>query len=118
MNVSLAIVGGRNYDDYDQLNSEINAFVSLGHNVVEIVSGGAVGADQLAERYAREHGINLQVYKPDWKTHGRAAGIIRNGDIIGRSTHVIAFWDGSSKGTKDSIARATRSGKPCKVVRF
>ena len=116
--VSLAIVGGRNFNNYDLLRSEVDAFIALGHNVHEIVSGGAIGADQLGERYAKEHEIKFVVFKPDWNSHGRAAGMIRNGDIIGRCTHVIAFWDGISAGTKNSIDRANRSGKPCKVVMF
>ena len=62
--MKVAIVGSRSFVDYDE-------FVKLLSNVLpddttEIVSGGAVGTDKLAERYANENNIPLTVIRPDW----------------------------------------------------
>ena len=77
-----------------------------------VVSGGARGADTIGEQWARDNNIPITVYKPDWKKHGRAAGMIRNADIIARATHILAFPSSTGSGTQDSIIRATRANKP------
>jgi len=44
----------------------------------KLVSGGAKGADTLAERFAKELGIDCEVFLADWNKHGKAAGFIHN----------------------------------------
>lgn len=88
--MNVAIVGGRDFDDYEQFKSCIS-----GENIQfkSIVSGGARGVDILAERYAKEIGVPVKIYLPDWTKHGKAAGPIRNRQIIENADCVIAFWD-------------------------
>jgi tyrosyl-tRNA synthetase len=62
----------------------------------------------LGEKYAKMKNIPIKIYKPDWEKYGKAAGVIRNEDIINYSDRVIAFWDGKSKGTKNSIDHARK----------
>ena len=83
-----------------------------------LVSGGAVGADSLAERYAKEHNLQIIVFKPDWNKHGKAAGFIRNTNIIEEADEIIAFWDGISNGTRDSISKARKMNKPLVEVKY
>jgi hypothetical protein len=40
----------------------------------------------------------------------------RNAWIVEDADHVVAFWDGSSRGTLDTIARAEKAGKLSLVV--
>lgn len=87
----VAIVGSRTFSDYDLLKNTLDNQKKVDIGV--IISGGAKGADSLAERYALEKGIELNVMKPDWKNRGRAAGFLRNTDIILNSDYVFAFWD-------------------------
>lgn len=75
------------------------------------MSGGAKGADSLAERFAKENNIETMIFPADWDKYGKNAGYIRNKDIISNSDIVIAFWDGKSKGTKISIDLAKQSSK-------
>jgi len=110
-----AIVGSRTFNDYDALRESID---SLNIHIDEIISGGAKGADSLAERYARENEIAITIFPAEWKKYGRAAGMIRNRDIIKSADVVIAFWDGESKGTKNSIDLAEKHGKILHVFRF
>ena len=114
--MKLAIIGSRTFNDYERMCNEI---LTLFTDKIEcIVSGGAKGADSLGERYAKERDIQTIILKPDWNKYGRSAGFIRNHDIIKTCTHVIAFWDGQSKGTKHSIDLAKQLGKPCWIVKF
>lgn len=98
----IGIVGSRNFNNYKLLVQTIDKYQESNH-VVLIVSGGAKGADLLAERYAYENKILTQIYKPDWKNKGKAAGIIRNKLIADASDIVFAFWDGISPGTNHII---------------
>ena len=83
---------------------------------VEIVSGGAKGPDSFAERFALVSRIPTKIFPPDWDTHGKAAGFIRNKQIVDYSDMVIAFWDQKSKGTKHTIDLALKAGKSVWIV--
>lgn len=80
-----------------------------------IVSGGARGADTLAERYAADNAIPLRVFHPNWKEQGRAAGMIRNLKIVQNSTYVVAFLGPKSRGTKNTIKLARELGIPVHI---
>ena len=86
-------------------------------NLDVIVSGGAKGADSLARHYAVVNDIELVEFIPDWKKYGRGAGMKRNKDIIENCDYCIAFWDGKSKGTKNSINLAKKSNKGLRIVK-
>lgn len=118
--IRLAIVGSRTFTDYARFRTEVarycwDAFAEK-DEPREIVSGGASGTDAMAERYAAERGWPLAVFPADWKTWGKAAGILRNRDIVRHADRVIAFWDGQSRGTAHTIETARREGVPCCVV--
>ena len=103
--MKLAVVGSRGFSDYDLLKSRLDEE----KDITEIISGGAIGADRLAEQYAAEKNIPTTIFKPEWGKHGKAAGMIRNKDIICAADKVIAFWDGKSKGTENSINIAQKT---------
>ena len=105
-----AIVGSRNFNDYELLKSELKKV-----GIKKIVTGGAKGADSLAEKYAHEYNIPLEIYKPDCKL-GRHAGFLRNKLIVDNSQSVIAFWNGESYGTLSTINHAKKTGKPVTIV--
>ena len=106
--MKIVIVGSR-----DVIISDIGRYIS---NAKEIVSGGAVGVDRCAEEYAKKNGIKLTVFLPQYKLYGRAAPIIRNKKIVDYSDKIVAFWNGSSKGTLSVIKYARKTGKPCEIV--
>jgi len=106
-----AVIGSRSFRDYNRIKTVLESFDAID----VIVSGGASGADILSERFAEEKNIPTEIYLPDWDRYGRSAGIIRNKSIIDACDIVIAFWDGRSKGTKNSIDLATKQGKVVKI---
>lgn len=111
--VKLAVVGSRSFSDYERLTNVLSEYC-----IDAIISGGAIGADSLAERYAKEHNIKTIIYKPDWVKYGKRAGFIRNTDIINAADQIVAFWDGESKGTKNSIDTAISQHKKVRIERF
>lgn len=75
-----------------------------------IISGGAKGIDSLAAEYATAHGLALVEIRPDYAKNGRGATFIRNREIVDNADMVVAFWNGTSKGTKYTIDYANKKG--------
>jgi len=116
--LSIAIVGGRDFDDYPLLESTMDFYLGGEELDVCIVSGGAKGADTLGKRYADEKGLTTIIFVADWNTHGKSAGYKRNVSIVKNSDAVIAFWDGKSKGTKHTIDLANKADKPVLTINY
>lgn len=87
-----------------------DALAHAGWMPITVISGGAFGADQLGEFWARRKGIPIEVYKPDWNGLGKSAGYIRNREMADKAEALIALWDGKSKGTKHMIDIALEKG--------
>lgn len=106
-----AVVGSRSC----MAESAIHRFVKSLDKRDTIVTGGAAGADKIAASAARAYGVGLLLHLPDWYTHGKAAGPIRNELIVRDADALVAWWDGQSKGTAHSIALARKKGIPVTV---
>lgn len=115
--MKVIVAGSRNFNNYSLLEKTLNSF-SETHGSIEIVSGGARGADTLGERYAKEHNCPLKVFPAEWDKFGKGAGYIRNAEMAAYADALVAFWDGQSKGTKHMIELAQRSGLTVQVERF
>ena len=81
-----------------------------------VVSGGADGADSMAERWADENEIPKKVFEASWDLFGTDAGPMRNTAIVKNSTHMIAFWLPGSRGTENSMKKARDKQIPLEVV--
>lgn len=107
--MKVAIVGSRNLHVED-----IGKYIPEG--VTEIISGGAFGIDSCARLYARQHGLKMTEFFPNYRSYGRSAPLVRNKLIVEASDYVLALWDSKSRGTKFSIDYAKQIGKPVEVV--
>jgi len=58
----------------------------------------------------------LIVFLPKYECYGRVAQMVRNREIVDYADKIIAFWDGSSRGTLPVIKYAEKTGKPCEVI--
>jgi hypothetical protein len=106
--MKLAIIGSRDFPDMDLVRYVVSRVCRNTPGLV-IVSGGARGVDQVAAATAELHKVTLEVWLPDW-SKGRGAGMARNTQIIDNCDRFLAFWDGQSKGTLDSIQKAKARG--------
>lgn len=98
----IIVAGSRSFDCYWLLESKLDFYIG-GHQLVQIVSGTARGADQLGERYAENRGLSIERFPADWDKHGKRAGYVRNEQMARYATHAVIFWDGSSRGTASMI---------------
>lgn len=120
--INIAIVGSRGWIDFDRIQDEFFDYVFLNFpstiNVREeitIVSGGAKGADTLAEQLAKFYEIPFIKVVPNYSVYGSpTAQFIRNEEIVKMSDVILAFSLGTP-GTKHTISVAKKLGKPVKV---
>jgi hypothetical protein len=77
-----------------------------------LVEGDAVGADRESARWAAARGVTVRSHPAAWNTHGRAAGPIRNREMLDQNavTLVVAFPGGI--GTKNMVRQATMRSVP------
>ena len=108
--MKIAVVGSRNI-----IVKDMGLYIS---GAEEIVSGGATGVDTCAAEYAKKNGLKITVFLPQYERYGRAAPIIRNQKIVDYADKVVAFWNGSSRGTVSVIKYAKKAGKPCEVILY
>jgi hypothetical protein len=138
MTERVAIVGSREWPDLPAVRGYVLDLPS----VTVVVSGGARGVDVAAENTAAACDLMVVSYRPakverTWRisrttslglaservwlpdhfpTFARAA-FFRNGLIVDDCTRLVAFWDGESRGTHNSIRLAEAAGKPVHIVR-
>ena len=111
--MKVAVIGSRSFGDWQLLRSALEKY-----EIGEVISGGARGADSMAAQWAKEKGIPIKEFLPDYKKFGRAAPIRRNDLIVDACEMLVAFWDGESRGTKYTFDLALKKGKSVEVVNF
>lgn len=115
--LKIIIAGSRGFTNYKVVEEAVSRLLQrYTPDQIEIVSGGAAGADRLGERYAKEKGMALKIMPADWNTYGKSAGYRRNAEMAKYATHAIIFWDGQSSGTKHMIDLATEANLTVRVV--
>lgn len=109
--LKVIIAGGRDYkmsrEDFDWLT---NIFNELG-GIDEVITGGAPGADHYAEVWAEYNFIKVTVFPAQWTYYGRAAGPIRNKEMLdyaGDNAILLLFPGGA--GTADIKRQAEKRG--------
>lgn len=109
----ILVCGGR---DFNQYTTAFKALSALPFEVTKVVNGGARGADKISSRWAKDNSIELAEYPAEWNKHGRAAGPIRNSEMLKLESidYVVALPGG--RGTEDMIKKAKSAGIP--VVRI
>ena len=111
--MKIAIVGSRGFKDKEFIENMIPEILRTSKYI--LISGGAEGVDSWAENMATWLGCKSIIFKPDWNKYGKRAGAIRNQQIVDEADKVIAFWDGTSKGTKITIDMAIKANKPLDI---
>ena len=121
-NFYLLIAGSRTFNNYLLLKEKCDLLLSNHINDnIHIVSGGANGADSLAERYAKENGYNLHILPAKWNTFGKSAGYRRNAEMHEfiaqfEKRGCVCFWDGQSKGTQHNFELCNENNTPLRII--
>jgi hypothetical protein len=118
------VAGGREFLNYELLKRKLRAvfanWIKQGDRI-EIVSGTARGADQLGERFAKEHGYTVKYFPANWRPNGvydPAAGFKRNEQMAEHANYLVAFWDGKSRGTAHMIRTAEKAELQVRIIHY
>lgn len=109
----IAVVGSREFTNYKQLEYYLAGYID--HDDDELVSGGAIGADSMAQRFAKEQGFDIRIKYPKYRLFGAPATFIRNEKIVEDSDLVVAFYAKGrfqQGGTSNSAKWARQLDKP------
>lgn len=125
------VAGTRTFRDQVLLRTRLMQIIiskGLRPEEVEIISGGADGADELGEDFANNCisaglDVKLTVMKADWDRRGDSAGYIRNMEMAVYANSLpdgvcVCFWDGKSDGTKSMIDIAKKEGLELHVINY
>ena len=100
------VCGSRTWTDEQRVREELAA---LPADTIILHGACPKGADAIADRIARELGLAVEACPADWTRHGKKAGVLRNLKMLDlKPDAVLAFHDGSSRGTAHTIAEAKR----------
>lgn len=101
------VAGSRSFYNYRLMELELDRLFNENEEFagreIKIISGMALGADALAIDYADKHKLTKILFPANWKRYPRIAGFLRNEDMLSVATHLVAFWDGKSSGTRHMI---------------
>jgi hypothetical protein len=104
------VCGGRDFNDALTLGSWLGGIHKNNGPITLLIEGGARGADFMARKFAEWQGIPTKTFEADWTKHGKAAGPIRNQQMLdeGKPDLVVAFEGGA--GTRDMVTKAKAAG--------
>ena len=136
--MNLIVAGGRDFSNFElgfTLIDKVTA--NTPKEDITIICGKALGGDTCGEEWYklyRGKGVKIKYFIPDWdnvevdgavvaynkygKPYNKAAGHWRNTEMEVAGTHLIAFFDGKSRGTKNMILQMKKEGKPFRVFSY
>lgn len=108
--MKVLVCGGRKFllhwavfDALDRLNTK--------HVFTRLIHGGAAGADSLSGKWAISRNISLTVVRANWLQYGRAAGALRNTEMLKHKPSLVVAFPGGT-GTEDMVRKSLRARVP------
>jgi hypothetical protein len=106
--MKIVIAGSRNFFDKQKIYNIID---TSGFKIIEVVSGGSVGVDKIAEDWAIDHNVPIKSFLKE-----STAPFIRNELMAKYSDGLIAIWKDKSLGTYHMIECMRHFDKPIKII--
>jgi predicted Rossmann-fold nucleotide-binding protein len=103
------VCGSRKFRDRALVNTELDRLLA-DRGIRVVIEGGSTGADRLAREWAYSRSVSFITFPANWMRYGRAAGPIRNTQMLreGHPDLVVAFPGGD--GTKNMKGQAWLAG--------
>jgi hypothetical protein len=114
--VTLLVTGSRDWEDVGVVGAALTKAIK-GWGVTHLVHGDARGADRLAARCAAWclGPDRVKAFPADWKKHGKAAGVLRNQQMLREANPDVCLAFSATpitRGTQDMVNRCLRAGVP------
>ena len=115
----VAFTGGRAFRDSARVRDAImnlteEATTAAGLRL-QVIVGDAAGADYLVRRWCQALRIPHRVYEARWAEYGRAAGPLRNQQMVEAGPDLVVAFPGGA-GTADMVRRAEAAGIPVRMA--
>lgn len=110
--MKLLITGSRKCIESDYAKFEEflnNLIVEKDLEITEMIHGGAKGADQFADRWAKARMIPVKVFRPDYNMYGNRAPLVRNDVMVELCDVCVAIFKGSKIGGTAYTAKGARA---------
>ena len=105
-------MGSRHFPELDRVGDYIRSLPGT----ASLVTGSASGVDAEATRVARERGLPVRVLGASFEEAADAGSAAeRNARLVQSCQVLVAFWDGSSPGTRGTVERALDNGREVHV---
>lgn len=119
--ITIGICSSRGFSDYNLFCEKLNYLIQNLENY-KFVSGGCKdSADELIQRFCHENNLELTEHLPDYEKYGKYAPLKRNTLIVNDSDYLVAFYDGKSRGTLDTInkfRKKDKNGDKFKIIKI
>lgn len=118
----ILVTGSRDWPGRSLVYAELMRAFENSEGDFVVVEGGARGADRFAADWALALGredarVRNERYPADWARHGKAAGFIRNQEMVDLDADLcLAFRYNGSRGTTDCLERVRKAGIPCRLI--
>lgn len=115
--MKVIIAGGSTFDSIEHMTLCLDDVVE---EIETVVSGRGYGADALAEVFAMQNALDLELFPANWGKYGANAGYDRWLKVFETQNidQVFLFWDGRSKGTKTLKDLAKEFNIPCELFYY
>lgn len=115
--MKILVTGDRDWRDEAPIYRELSHFPAG----TKLVHGDARGVDRIASRIGKELGFEVIPMPADWTMFGKAAGPIRNSQMLKEHPDIefaLAFHSDleNSKGTKDMVKKLKTKNIPFKHI--
>jgi hypothetical protein len=116
--MKVLICGDRNWSNIERVVDKLMELQDRGYTT--LIEGEANGADRIAKEAAKVLGFTIEAYPADWQKYGKAAGPIRNRQMLveGKPDLVVAFHGDleNSRGTKNMVNQAIRANIDVRII--
>ena len=108
--MKIAIIGSRKWENKNKIECLVRNLMSAFEKDDILISGGAKGIDEMAEKNIDRWGLDKKIFKPDMSQgYDVRQYHIRNKKIIAEADIIISFWNKKSKGTLSSLKALIKS---------
>jgi hypothetical protein len=117
MTTRVLLTGSRTWTDWHTIVAKLDFLARKIPDLLIIHGACARGADDIADRHARAHGIRTERHPANWRKYGRRAGHVRNAHMVALGAELcLAFIRDNSPGASGCAAMAEAAG--ISTVRF
>ena len=99
------VSGSRNWGDSGLIYKELDKLLNTFTDKLVLIHGGATGADTIAQNWASNNNVQVEIFLPKWEEYGKKAGALRNIEMVKSGIDTgLAFMIDNSPGTSHAIS--------------